>query len=73
VQEVNVLRHNNVTNQGKLATSTNLARNFDQKVSRANGFQRRQTAVTTEGNEMKMSVPVPALRSYGHRKIPTLQ
>jgi hypothetical protein len=61
---MHVLGHDYVTYDGELVTYANLTANFHQQTAGANRFQQEQPAVATEGNEMKMVLPVSALKSF---------
>ena len=67
-EQVDMLRHDDVTHQGEPVTVAHFVKNMDESISSANRAQQRQASVTTEGDEMQMVLSVPALQSFGQRR-----
>ena len=65
-QQVDVLWHHDVAHQGKLETFPHFAKNLAEEISCARGTQERQSAITTEGNEMEMPPAEDADQMFDH-------
>jgi len=65
-QQVNVSRHDHVTDERKTVAVPNLAKNLNESIPGANRTQERYTPVTTEGDEMKVAAAVVANEFVGH-------
>jgi hypothetical protein len=67
-EQLDVLRHNDVTHQGEAVTVTHLAKNLDENISGANRAQQRQASITGERNEMQMAASIVPNELDGHGK-----
>jgi len=63
---MDVFRHDDVAHQGEAITIAHLIQNLDENIPGMNRAQERQAPVTTEGDEMKMAVPLVTNQSLGH-------
>jgi hypothetical protein len=67
-EQVNVIGHNDIAHQRETVAIARLAENLDENISGANGAQQRQASIASEGDEMKMPVPVVANEFADHGK-----
>jgi len=65
-EEVNVFGHDDVADELETISISHLTENLDERVSRARRAEKRESAVTTEAEEMQMVETVDALESFGH-------
>jgi hypothetical protein len=65
-EQVNVLGHDNISDQRKSVAVAHLTKNLDKNILGANRTQKRQTSIAGEGNEMQMAAPVVANEFVGH-------
>ena len=67
-QKVNVLRHDHITDDDKAIPAANLFQDFEKPVTNRRLSQERLSPITTEGNEMEVSVTVVTLKMGTHQK-----
>lgn len=65
-QQMNVLGHDDVSDEREIKTFSHLPQDSDKGVSRARGTEQWPAPVTTAGDEVKVFVPVVALEAFGH-------
>jgi hypothetical protein len=65
-EQMDVLRHDDITYQGEAVTVSHLAQNMDENISGANRAQKGQSSITSERDEMQMTASVVANEFVGH-------
>ena len=65
---MNVLRHNHITDDDKAISAANLFKDFEKLVTNRSLSQQRLATITTEGDEVEVSVPVVTLKMAIHRE-----
>ena len=65
-EQMDVLRHDDITRQGEAVAVAHLAKNMDESISGANRAQKRQASIAGERNEMQMALSVAANKFVGH-------
>jgi hypothetical protein len=63
---MDVLRHDNVTNERKAVLRADLAEDLDEIVSREFGTEERKTAIATASDEVEMTGAVTAFKTLSH-------
>lgn len=61
-----MFRHDDIAHQAEAVPVPHLTENLDEDISDANGTQKGQAPVTSEGNEMQMAASVVAKEFMGH-------
>jgi len=65
-EQMDVLRHDDITHQGEAVAVAHLAKNMDENISGANRTQKRQASIAGERNEMQMTVSIAPNEFVGH-------
>ena len=65
-EQVNVLWHDDISDQRESVAVAHFAQNLHEKIFGANRSKQRQAPITTAGDEVEMTLPVPASQSFGH-------
>lgn len=60
-EQVNVIRHDDVTSQGKTVAVTHFSENLDKQIPGTSGRQKGQAPVATAGDEMPMTQAVATM------------
>ena len=65
-EQVNVIRHDDVTSQGKTVAVTHFSENLDKQIPGTNGGQEGQAPIATAGDEMQMTQAVATMQTFRH-------
>jgi hypothetical protein len=65
-RQMYMLRHHHIPDQPELVPSANFIQDFHKPVPRPNRSKQRSPPITTEGNEMKIPLPVMPLERIAH-------
>src|SRR5882762_907547 len=73
-QQVNMLRHEDITDQGEFILATNAGKFLNEKIFSAYRLQKGEPTITAESDEVQMATTVIALQPFRHRRTqePTL-
>ena len=65
-EQMDVLRHDHVSNYNETTASSNLLEDFKKQVPAARGAQQRTPMITTKGDEVQVSGAIAAMQTPGH-------
>jgi hypothetical protein len=65
-EQMNVVGHDDVAHQGKLVAIAHLSQNLRKQIPRVRRARQGQSPIATAGDEVKMALPTPAMKSFRH-------